>query len=173
MKDELIELIVSADENYEVLKCFKERPKRRQAAEIIADKILEDGWIKPPCKEGDTIYKIVKFCGENTGYKEFYRPTIEFKEDCPHYELAAWYDEGDRCTTAEDYGKGDYCNLNLKVLCGDCKGRFAIQRDIFTYSKMKQIYGTPMFDENTSLEDRYYLTMEDAEKALEEIRSGK
>ena len=52
-----------------------------------------------------------------------------------------------------------------------CKGRFAIQKDKFTYAKMKQIYGTLMFDENTSLEDRYYLTMEDAEKALEEIKN--
>lgn len=29
-------------------------------AEVIADAILADGWIKPPCKVGDTVYEF--FC---------------------------------------------------------------------------------------------------------------
>lgn len=33
-----------------------ERPKRIQAAEIIADHLLENGVIVPPCKVGDTVY---------------------------------------------------------------------------------------------------------------------
>ena len=139
--------------------------------EYVADCIIAEGWIKPPCKEGDTIYRIVKFCEKNTGYKEFYRPTTEFEEDCPYLEPASWYDDSDNCTAVDKFNEGYYCTLNLKVLCEECKGRFAIQRDTFTYSKMNQIYGTSMFNEFTSPEHTYYLTLEDAEKALEEIKN--
>ena len=29
-------------------------------AEVIADELLADGWVRPPCKVGDTLYRIVK-----------------------------------------------------------------------------------------------------------------
>lgn len=125
-----------------------------------------------PCKEGDTIYKIVKFCEANTGYKEFYRPSIEFESDCEYYEQQYWADDCERCNAKiEDDDKEPwYCSLNLDILCEKCKERFAIQKDKFTFSKMRQVFNTPMFNENTSLEDIYYLSLEEAENALKTLK---
>ena len=38
--------------------------KTYRTAEMIADHILSDGWIRPPCKPGDTVYF------DNTGYHD-------------------------------------------------------------------------------------------------------
>lgn len=35
------------------------RPREYCAAESRADHLLADGWIRPPCKVGDTVYKVV------------------------------------------------------------------------------------------------------------------
>ena len=125
-----------------------------------------------PCKEGDTIYKIVKFCGENTGYYEFYRPSVEFENNCEYFEPACYMDDSERCNAKiEDDDKEPwYCSLNLDVLCEKCKSRFAIQKDKFTLSMVRQVFNTPMFKENTSLEDVYYLSFEEAEEALKKIK---
>ena len=125
-----------------------------------------------PCKEGDTIYKIVKFCGKNTGYYEFYRPSVEFESDCEYFEPACYYDDCERCNAKiEDDDKEPwYCSLHLDVLCEKCKERFAIQKDKFTIAKVRQVFNTPMFNENTSLEDIYYLSFEEAEEALKRIK---
>ena len=58
MRERLIELILACDMENEVLVCFKERPKNRQAAEIIADHLLANGVIVPPCKVGDEIWVV-------------------------------------------------------------------------------------------------------------------
>lgn len=166
MRDKLIELIDDFVYNIDVTKWYSEEHDEGLADHLIANRV-----ILLPCKEGDTIYRIVKFCEKNTGCKEFYRPTVEFEEDCPHLRPQSWYDDCDVCTAAEDYDDSCYCSLYLKVLNEACKGRFAIQKDKFTFGKMKQVYGTPMFDESTSPEHTYYLTMEDAEKAMEEIKN--
>lgn len=124
-----------------------------------------------PCKEGDTIYRIKKFCEGNTGYKDFYIPTIEFEDDCEHFEAACCLGDCDRCNAQiEDDDKEPwYCSLNLDILCEKCKERFAIQKDIFTISKIRQVFNTPMFNNHLSLEDIYYLSLEEAENALRRI----
>ncbi len=61
MRDRLVELILNAD-NYDSFEC-KLCDKCDDAcdccyAEKIADYLLDDGWIRPPCKVGDTLYAI-------------------------------------------------------------------------------------------------------------------
>ena len=56
MRERLIESLLKCDKEYDVLSCYKERPKRKQAAEIIADYLLANGVIVPPCKVGDILY---------------------------------------------------------------------------------------------------------------------
>ena len=34
--------------------------ENRIRCSIIADEILADGWMRPPCKVGDTVYRIVE-----------------------------------------------------------------------------------------------------------------
>jgi hypothetical protein len=58
MRDRLIELLAQCDRENEVLTCFNERPRKRQTAEIIADHLLANGVVCPPCKVGDTVYEI-------------------------------------------------------------------------------------------------------------------
>lgn len=70
MRERLIELILACDMENEVLVCFKERPKNRQAAEIIADHLLANGVIVPPCKVGDTVYGIAQPCGGCKAFNE-------------------------------------------------------------------------------------------------------
>lgn len=43
MRDRLIDKIMECDKDNDVLNCFRERPRRRQAAEIIADYLLANG----------------------------------------------------------------------------------------------------------------------------------
>lgn len=126
-----------------------------------------------PCKEGDTIYRIVKFCGENMGCKEFYRPSVEFKNDCEYFEPVYYAGDCERCNAEIIDGDKErwYCSHNLDILCEKCKDRFAIQKDIFTLSKIRQIFDTPMFNNHVSLEDIYYLSLEEAENALKKIVS--
>ena len=138
-------------------------------AEDIATDLIQDGWIKPPCKPGDTVYKIRKFCEVNTGYREEYRGNNEFNTDCPYLEPANWFDDCDRCKAITDYDEACYCTVNLKILCDTCKSRLVIQKDKFTWSKMNQIFNTPMFNTNTDLYDTYFITEEDAEEKLKEI----
>lgn len=35
-------------------------PSVGEWAEVIVDKILDDGWMRPPCKVGDTLYVIAE-----------------------------------------------------------------------------------------------------------------
>lgn len=58
----LIELILACDIENEVLVCFKERPKNRQAAEIIADHLLANGIV---CIDTNTV-DVVKNIGPLT-----------------------------------------------------------------------------------------------------------
>lgn len=55
-REKLIELIVQCDKENDILACYNDRPKRAQAAEILADHLLSNGVIVPPCKVGDTVY---------------------------------------------------------------------------------------------------------------------
>lgn len=138
-------------------------------SEFIADYLLNNHITVLPCREGDTIYKIVKFCEENIGYAEEYKPSKEFNEDCPYFQGASWYDDADECEAVKDYLDRQYCNFNLKIFCDKCKERLVVQKDKFTLSKVHKIYNAPMFNENTELKDTYFRTKEEAEKALEKL----
>ena len=43
------------------------------AEECIADKILADGWMRPPCKVGDMVYEIDKDCLHCEHFKDYWR----------------------------------------------------------------------------------------------------
>lgn len=132
--------------------------------DFIVKELLAKGVLVPPCKEGDTVYRIVKACESNDGRSEFYRPTPEFSENCPCFEQD--YD-GEYCKAAKDYNKKWYCSLNLNVICSKCIERFAIQKEKFTYSMMKSVFNAPMFDKNTTLDNTYFLSEEEAKRELE------
>ena len=135
---------------------------------VIAEYLVSSGAVLQPCAEGDTVYKIVKYCEKNTGRKEFYRPSIEFDKNCPYLRPQEFYDDYDRCKAVDDYDEGCYCGLNLKIFCNTCKERMAIVKEKFTYPMMRRVYNTPMFDKNTSLDDTLFLSYEDAAKCLKE-----
>ena len=135
----------------------------------IAKYLANSNVVVLPCVEGSTVYKIRKFCGWNTGCAEEYKPSVEFDKDCIYFVPQEYMDDVESCSAAEDRDQGDYCSLYLNVICDKCKERFAIQKDKFDYSMLNSVYNTAMFDENTPLEDRIYLSTEDAEKALKEL----
>ncbi len=162
MRDRLIEKLTETfDEQYE--------KRMLITPQHTADSLLADGWIRPPCKVGDTVYKIRKFCETNVGYKEEYKPDKEFEENCPYLDPQSWYDDSDRCKAVTNYEEANYCTINLKILCDTCKSRLAIQKDKFTWSMMCNVFNTPMFNTNTDLYDTYFLTKEEAEKKLKEV----
>ena len=137
------------------------------AVEQVVDSLIAQGVVMLPCKEGGTVYRIKKFCEENTGYSEFYRPSKEFPRDCQHYEPAEWECE-ESCKIGSD---SSYCSLYLDIHCEICKERIAVQADKFEFSMMRRVFNTPMFDENTELRDTLFLTKEDAEQALKDLLS--
>lgn len=51
MRERLIEVMVKASEKFDELDCTP-----NQAIEILADYLLANGVIVPPCKVGDTVY---------------------------------------------------------------------------------------------------------------------
>lgn len=159
-KEKLVQLINQGVEIYS--DCYQ---RKLTAASAIADHLIAHGVVILPCNEGDAVYKIVKFCEENTGYKEFYRPSKEFAENCPHLEPAEW-ECSERCKACDDYYDASYCSLYLKIFCDTCKERIAIQRDKFTFAMMRRVFNTPMFDKSTELRDTLFLTKEEAERAL-------
>ena len=129
-----------------------------------------------PCKEGTPIYYIRKDCDENWGYKEKFRPTKEFKEDCEHFESQYW-ESPEYCKYFDKINDGyrdyEYCSLDLKIICDKCKDRLTIHKDYFTLSMINKVYNTPQFNPNTKLKDTYFLTVEEAEEKIEELKNGK
>ena len=61
MRDRLIELINFAHNGVGAMK-----NRHKTVAEIVADYLLENGVIVPPCKVGTTVYRIVKLYGDKT-----------------------------------------------------------------------------------------------------------
>lgn len=53
MKDRLIELINQAE--LDCLEFSKIHPYEKSLTDFIADTILADGWMRPPCKVGDVV----------------------------------------------------------------------------------------------------------------------
>lgn len=63
MRDRLIELIKKADDKYRDIcdRCDKDGYKSYpQYEEFVADRILANGVIVPPCKVGDTVYSFIQ-----------------------------------------------------------------------------------------------------------------
>lgn len=88
MRERLIELILACDMENEVLVCFKERPKNRQAAEIIADHLLANGVIVQPVKVGDTVYGIATPCGGCKVFNEVMSEEyLKMCQKCDRFEI--------------------------------------------------------------------------------------
>ena len=66
-RDRLIELLFKCDKDNDVLSCFNERPRKKQSAEIIADYLIANGVILPPCKVGDKVYFDTYLHGDSVG----------------------------------------------------------------------------------------------------------
>ena len=56
MRDRLIELLLNVDYALDT-ECSR---RARDSAECIADYLLENGVVVPPCKDGDTVYCVWK-----------------------------------------------------------------------------------------------------------------
>ena len=56
MKNKLIELLLNCDKAHEVLDCFNDRPTKKQTAELLADYLIANGVLVPPCKIGDEVW---------------------------------------------------------------------------------------------------------------------
>ena len=68
-------------------------------SERLADLILADGWIRPPCKVGDIIYRIV-----NGKIKESEVEKIEITKNMPAI-FYDWHGMGYELSTVFDFGK--------------------------------------------------------------------
>ena len=123
-----------------------------------------------PAMPGDTLYEIRKVCDTNDGRKEEYKPNVEFDTPCKHFECASWYDDADECKAVDDIDERCYPDLNLNILCDECKNRFAIQKTKFEWGDIDRVVDTAMYDETTEPYFRKYLTEERAKKALEELK---
>ena len=70
----------------------------------VADHLLENGIIVPPCKVGDTIYQIRERCICTAGHTYLHntcnRPTS--CQDCPHVEIKRWIVESTFCLSLLD-----------------------------------------------------------------------
>lgn len=135
----------------------------------------EAGLIKRlPCKEGTPIYYIRKDCDENWGYKEEFRPTKEFKEDCEHFEPAYW-ESDEYCKyfdiVNDSYSGYEDCSLDLTIICDKCKDRLTIHKDYFELSYINRVYNTPQFNPTTPLKNTYFLTVEEAKEKIEELKN--
>ena len=56
MKNKLINLLLACDKEHEILDCFSERPTKKQTAELLADYLITNGVLIPPCKIGDEVW---------------------------------------------------------------------------------------------------------------------
>lgn len=133
----------------------------------LANYLVENNIRPIPALPGDTLFEIRKVCSTNAGRKEEYKPITEYETPCKYFEPASWYDDCDECNAIDDIDERSYCELNLNILCDECKGRFTIQKTKFEWSDMTRVVGTPMFDEATETRYRKYLTEDAAKKALE------
>lgn len=166
LKEELTNIVSEANK---ISAWHKYNPK-----ETIVDELIKSKVIILPAMPGDTLYEIRKVCDTNSGRKEEYKPNIEYNEPCKYFEPASWYDEPDECKIRYDSGQYDiddidYPDLNLNIVCNECKNRFCIQKTKFEWGDIDRVVGTAMYREDTEPWYRKYLTEEDAKAALEEI----
>lgn len=72
MRDRLIELIYSANKKF-----TDENIADEEVVKILADHLIENGIILPPCKVGDTLYDISEFVN-GCSSPEIYEYTCEY-----------------------------------------------------------------------------------------------
>ena len=170
MRDRLIELLKSPHKAEQLRKMGVAIGKYEDdcVETMIADFLLANGVIVSPCKVGATIYHIDKSCDANNGLKDEDKCSPEFDKNCEFFEDDYW-EQPHYCKKLGSF-EGDYCKFNLDIVCDNCKGRLCIQKDVFDYGKMTQIYGTPMFNKNTNLYNTYFLSEAAAEDKLRELK---
>lgn len=155
LRDKLVELIDEAGTNLEYC-----------GAGCIADHLIANNTIVLPCKPGDTVWKVRKFCQRSTGIHECFKPSVEFTESCPNY-VEGYYHIEDYCDACGDPDDAMQCSFDLKLHCSACKERFAVQPVFFDFSMLTRVFGTALFDEAVDLKDTVFLTKEAAQKAME------
>ena len=136
--------------------------------DYVVENLVSQNVILLPALPGDTLYEIRKVCSTNDGRKEEYKPNIEFTEPCKYFEPASWYDDADECRAVEDIDERDYPELNLNILCEECKNRFCIQKTRFDWGDIDRVVGTAMY-KDTEPYYRKYLTEESAMVALNKL----
>lgn len=72
MRDRLIELIYSANKKF-----TDENIADEEVVKILADYLIENGAIIPPCKVGDTVYDISEFVN-GCSYPEIYEYKCDY-----------------------------------------------------------------------------------------------
>ena len=118
---------------------------------------------KFPCELGTTIYYIKKQC------RDFFNDFDDNEDNwCKHYIQGNWYDE-ERCNLINK----DCCSFNLEIYCEECKNKLKIEETNFCLELRDKIYGTDYYNKSLSLSHTYFLTKEDAEQKLKELRGKK
>ena len=74
-RERLIELITDYDRTYDCEFCTKAKKCEHCGNECLADYLLENSVIVPPCKVGDTVYVISRYY---TGTWKIYSCTVEY-----------------------------------------------------------------------------------------------
>lgn len=144
--------------------------------DCILDALIARGVTVEPCKEGDTIYRIYKACEPNDGLRPEFAPDKVFVYKCPYLEEAQYCGDCDECRAVKENPKLDsddayYCTINVTVFHPLCKERLVIRKDKFSVGQKHNVYKTPMFNENTLVEDMVFLTYEDALEVVNELKA--
>ena len=102
MKERLIELIYKSAEEFKDVDCT---PK--EAVVILADYLIANGAIVPPCKFGDTVYRVVTMGTGVTFKKVGFNTYQEKKQTIKHFI---------RCVTVTKNNLFDVCeNWGISV----------------------------------------------------------
>ena len=81
---------------------------KEMIAKAYADRILADGWIRPPCKVGDTVYAYCEYFGVLPYLVgNFHIGYMGKEEDCWHWEAAAYAAETDELLDEIDFDLED------------------------------------------------------------------
>lgn len=113
-----------------------------------------------PCELGATIYCIEKKC------RDFFNDFDDNEDNwCEYYEPQGYYQE-EQCNLVNK----DCCSFNLEIYCEECKNKLKIEETKFRLELRDKIYGTDYYNKYLSLSNTYFLTKEQAEEKLKELR---
>lgn len=98
MRDKLINSIETARDDWWEKAGHKQTSKA--SADYIADCLIDDGWIRPPCKIGDTVYEVIAYKNKANGnridghirpcvVKSIHLSDAHSKKDEPYITLGA------------------------------------------------------------------------------------